>query len=93
MGELSAMAKVKVNGEYVGGVWTSPYQLEVTGKLRKGKNKLEVKVVNTWMNRLIGDHRLAPEERIVKTDNNHWKADSPLQKSGLLGPVKILTVE
>ncbi|WP_303208009.1 glycosyl hydrolase [Bacteroides oleiciplenus] len=93
LGDLSAMAKVKVNGEYVGGVWTSPYQLEVTGKLRKGKNKLEVEVVNTWMNRLIGDHRLAPEERIVKTDNNHWKADSPLQPSGLLGPVSILSIE
>lgn len=90
LGDLSAMAKVRINGEYVGGVWTFPYQLDVTGKLRKGKNKLEIEVVNTWMNRLIGDHRLPPEERIVKTENNHWKADSPLQPSGLFGPVRIL---
>lgn len=92
LGELSAMAKVKINGEYVGGVWTAPYRIEVTGKVKSGKNKLEIEVVNTWMNRLIGDHRLPPDERIVKTDNNHWKADSPLQPSGLFGPVRILTI-
>lgn len=91
LGKLSAMAKVKINSEYAGGVWASPYQIDVTGKLKKGKNKLEIEVVNTWMNRLIGDHRLPPEKRIVKTENNHWKPDSPLQKSGLLGPVRLLT--
>lgn len=93
LGDLSAMAKVKINGNYIGGVWTFPYQLDVTGKMKKGKNRLEIEVVNTWMNRLIGDHRLPPEKRIVKTDNNHWKASSPLQKSGLLGPVSILSID
>lgn len=93
LGDLSAMAKVKINGNYVGGVWTFPYQLNVTGKIKKGRNRLEIKVVNTWMNRLIGDHRLPPEKRIVKTDNNHWKASSPLQKSGLLGPISILSID
>lgn len=93
LGSLSAMAKVKINGEYVGGVWTSPYQIDVTGKLKKGKNKLEIEVVNTWMNRLIGDHRLPENKRIVKTENNHWKADSPLQKSGLLGPVRLYMID
>lgn len=91
LGNLSAMAKVEVNNEYVGGVWTYPYQLDITGKLRQGKNKLKIEVVNTWMNRLIGDHRLPSEKRIVKTNNNNWKADSPLQPSGLLGPIKVLS--
>lgn len=93
LGNLSAMAKVKVNNEYVGGVWTYPYQLDVTGKLKQGKNKLEIEVVNTWMNRLIGDCHLPPKKRIVKTNNNNWKANSPLQPSGLLGPVSILSIE
>ena len=91
LGDLTAMAKIKVNGEYVGGVWTTPYQVNVTGKIKKGNNSIEIELVNTWMNRLIGDHRLPENKRIVQSKNNKWSATSPLQKSGLLGPVKLLT--
>jgi uncharacterized protein YdeI (BOF family) len=93
LGDLSAMAKVKINGVYVGGVWTVPYRVNVTGKLHKGKNKIEITVVNTWKNRLIGDYALAEKDRIVHSENADLNAKSPLQKSGLLGPVTLIAVK
>lgn len=93
LGDLTATAKVKVNGIYVGGAWTAPYRVNLSGAIRKGSNTLEIEVINTWKNRLIGDHRLPAKERIVQTKNNHWNADTPLQRSGLMGPVRLLAIE
>jgi hypothetical protein len=90
LGSLTATAKVKVNGTYVGGVWTSPYRVNVSGFIHTGKNSLEIEVINTWKNRLIGDHRLPEKDRIVQSKNNQWNAQTPLQQSGLLGPVTLL---
>ena len=91
LGNLSAMAKIKVNGVYVGGVWTNPYQVDVTGKLKEKNNTIEIELVNTWLNRLIGDLRFPENQRIVQSKNNKLKATSVLQKSGLFGPVNLLT--
>jgi hypothetical protein len=93
LGDLSAMAKVKINGVYVGGVWTVPYRVNVTGKLRTGKNKIEITVVNTWKNRLIGDYALPEKNRIVRSENANLNAKSSLQKSGLLGPVTLISIK
>lgn len=89
LGHVMVMAKVTLNGQYIGGVWTFPYRLNVTEYLKKGENKLEITVVNNWQNRLIGDQHLPEDQRPTWTTINPWKADSPLQSSGLLGPVEI----
>lgn len=89
LGSVMVMAKVTLNGKYLGGVWTSPYRLNVTEYLKEGENKLEITVVNNWQNRLIGDQHLPEDHRPTWTTINPWKADSPLQSSGLLGPVEI----
>ena len=83
------MAKVKVNNKEVGGVWTEPYQVNITGMLRKGKNKIEIQVVNTWLNRILGDLYLPEKDRKVFPHTKPWNEKITLQKSGLLGPVKI----
>ncbi|HCC51855.1 MAG TPA: glycoside hydrolase family 2 [Porphyromonadaceae bacterium] len=90
LGKVMVMAKVKINGTYSGGVWTSPYRVNITGLLKEGENTVEVEVANNWMNRLIGDQQLPEKDRPTWVNVNPWKADSPLQTSGLLGPVEIL---
>ena len=48
---------------------------------------------NLWPNRLIGDAGLPPEKRRTRTNVTSFKKDTPLLPSGLLGPVRILTIE
>lgn len=88
LGKVCVIAKVMVNGTEVGGAWAPPYQVDVTHALKPGINKLEVKVVNTWVNRLIGDSKLPPEQRKTFVLSGPGK-DEALDPSGLLGPVVI----
>ena len=61
LGKVAVMAEVKLNGKDLGILWKSPYRVDVTDALKKGENKLELKVVNLWINRQIGDEQL-PED-------------------------------
>ncbi|WP_303921209.1 glycosyl hydrolase [Draconibacterium sediminis] len=90
LGSFTAMAKVYVNDQYAGGLWTAPYQLDITDLIKQGENQLKIEIVNTWMNRIIGDLNLPEEERKIWMSYNTLKADNSLQPSGLFGPVKIL---
>ena len=90
LGNLTAMAKVTINGKYAGGVWTTPYELDITQLLNQGANEIKIEVVNTWVNRLIGDSKLPVEQRKTWCPVNTYTPDSPLQPSGLFGPIKIM---
>lgn len=89
LGWVEASAEVLVNGDPVGMRWTWPYEFDVAGKLREGVNRLEVKVTGSWHNRLRYDALLPESER--KTWTLGWPdpEKSPLQPSGLLGPVSL----
>jgi hypothetical protein len=54
---------------------------------------LEIKVVNLWPNRLIGDSALPPEQQLTITNIHHFTKTSELLPSGLLGPVQVLAVQ
>ncbi len=93
LGKLTSMAKVKINGKDVGGVWTAPWQLDISSAVKAGENEIEISVVNNWMNRLIGDLSIPKDKRPTWTVIIPYKADSPLQSSGLFGPVSIKEVK
>jgi hypothetical protein len=90
LGAVNVMAKVYLNGKYAGGAWTPPYRLPITPFLKTGSNRIEIEVVNTWVNRLIGDLQLPEKDRPTWVPVNPFHPDSPLQSSGLMGPVKVI---
>jgi hypothetical protein len=55
------MADVTLNGKLLGILWKPPFRVDVTEALRPGENTLELRVVNLWINRMIGDEQL-PED-------------------------------
>jgi hypothetical protein len=61
LGRVEVMARVRLNGRDLGLLWKPPFRLDATDALRPGENKLEVRVVNLWPNRMIGDEQL-PED-------------------------------
>lgn len=61
LGRVEVMAEVSLNDKPLGILWKTPYRVDVTDAIRPGANELEVKVVNLWVNRQIGDERL-PED-------------------------------
>jgi hypothetical protein len=93
LGRVGVMAEVTLNGKNLGVTWCPPWQVAIpAGALRATGNKLEIKVVNLWPNRLIGDLRVPAEKRVAQladTKTQFYKPDSPLLTSGLLGPVTI----
>ena len=92
LGTVKEIAEVSVNGNSLGILWKPPYQADVTGALKPGANRLEVRITNLWPNRIIGDQFLPADKRFTFTVYHAYKKDSPLLESGLLGPVKLSAV-
>jgi hypothetical protein len=90
LGDVKNLALVAVNGKDLGTVWHAPFRVDATAALKPGANQVSVRVINPWVNRLIGD--LQPEATTKYTFSawKAYKADSPLVPSGLLGPVAIV---
>jgi hypothetical protein len=59
--------------------------------MKPGRNRLEIRVANVWVNRLIGDQQPGATP-ITYTATPTYTADAPLRPSGLIGPVRLLTV-
>jgi hypothetical protein len=101
MGEVGDVAEVRVNGVLAGTAWKPPYRVNVSGHLRAGGNKLEIRVANTWQNRLVGDQQPGAIKRAWTNASRGGPglrgagitAGTPLTRSGLLDPVRLILVE
>jgi len=68
LGEVCNMAEVSLNGFDLGTLWTAPWSLNISRAVREGENKLDIRVVNLWPNRLIGDEKYASDGIM----NHNW---------------------
>ena len=89
LGDVKNLAEVTVNGKELGQTWHAPYRVDATSALKPGANEITIKVVNAWVNRLIGDEQ-AGATKITFADVKPYKANSPLLPSGLIGPVTVV---
>ena len=81
-----------MNGKSCGTLWTPPYRIEVTEALTDGKNVLEIQVANTWANHMKGVHEDKVPSDGFWTLVPYWP-EVPLQRSGILGPVRLTRVD
>lgn len=101
LGDLSHVAEVWLNDQSLGITWAKPYRFDITDLLKAGDNTLVIEIANTWSNRLVGDAVTGANFTSTNITNtnvfglNHtrvaWK-EVPLIRSGLLGPVKVITL-
>lgn len=89
LGEMYNLADVFINGEPAGTWWQPPFMADITNLLENGNNKLDLRIVNLWPNRIIGDANLPEEERYTRTNVIKFNKDYPLRPSGLKGPVTL----
>jgi len=86
------IAHVWINGKDCGIAWTAPFEVDITGTLGKGKNTIEIEVVNTWHNALRGaDQGKAPYDGIWTNAKYRTKGDGLLPAGLLEQPVIITT--
>jgi hypothetical protein len=89
LGEVGELAEVTVNGKPAGSAWHAPYRVDIGAAAKRGRNTLQVRVANLWVNRLVGDKQPGATP-IARTPANPYPADAPLRRSGLIGPVTLL---
>jgi hypothetical protein len=95
IGELSEVAELYLNGQPLGITWAKPHRFDITGFIKNGENLMEIKVANTWCNRIIGDAITGEKytsTNITRVDLLTWD-QVPLNPSGLLGPVTVQRVK
>jgi hypothetical protein len=85
LGRVKNVASVRLNGTDLGVLWKAPFRVEVTGVLKPGRNLLEIKVTNLWVNRLIGDEQESEDcewgkVETCKYDKKPVKVGRPLLK-------------
>lgn len=92
LGEVLGVATVTVNGDDIGTLWRAPFALDVSGALRPGANTIRVAVTNSWLNRLVGDAQPGATRIAQFPGRGAPAATTPLQPSGMLGPVRVHVV-
>ena len=99
LGDVKDLAVVSLNGASADTLWKAPYRMDVTGRVKPGQNRLQIRVTNSWQNRLVGDQRFPPalpaenarcgQERTTYLTFQPQQPIEGLNPSGLLGPARL----
>ncbi len=93
LGEVRESARVRINGNELGTLWSFPFHIQFEKYLKKGKNTLEIEVTNLSANRLRDlDQRGVNWQKYFFVNIFYKNFDAslwPLMDSGLLGPVQL----
>jgi hypothetical protein len=88
-------AVVYLNNHRAGSVWTPPYSIDITGRLKAGDNIIRIEVANLAMNYMAGIK--LPNynsERLTRYFGNRFQPQNldlvKVLPSGLLGPVRLV---
>lgn len=90
LGEAREVAEVRINGKLAGHAWHAPYRVDIAAFAKPGRNSLEVRIANLWVNRLVGDRQPGAEKVTWTAMPATYLPDAPLRRSGLIGPVTLL---
>lgn len=90
LGQVENIATVYVNGQNCGTTWMAPHYIDITKALKKGKNELEIVVVNTWANALQGNDQGTPPFEGIWTNGKYRRASKELLPAGLLGTIRLI---
>jgi hypothetical protein len=100
LGDVRESARVSINGQPVGTLWSLPFQVRVGSFIKPGMNKLEIEVTNLAANRIRDlDARKVEWKKFHEINyvNVHYQPFDASQwemaDSGLLGPVKLIPMK
>ncbi len=100
LGDVRDSARVRLNGEEIAFAWSLPFRVRLDGKLRPGRNVLEVDVTNLAANRIRDmdirkvDWKIMHEINFVNINYRRFDASGwKIEPSGLLGPVKLVPMK
>lgn len=100
LGSVHESARVLLNGEDLGVVWSLPAEIDLGKSLREGENLLRIQVANLMANRIIDmDRRDSPwrnfhEINFVDITYKPFNASNwEPETSGLTGPVRLIPIE
>ena len=101
-GKVYESSEIYLNGVKVGAVWTTPFQIDISGYLKRGKNILVFEVANKSQNRIVDMYRKGINWQKSKLEevSDDRTTSGPLRidllepvPSGLLGPVQMHCAE
>lgn len=87
---LGSIARVLINGKEVSTVWCSPWEANVTPYLQKGENALQIQVVNSLVNRMVGDASLPVASRFTYAYPEITTPQTALVPSGIIDKVLLV---
>ena len=88
--QLGSLARVLMNGKEVATVWCSPWEADISPYIMNGENTLEIQVVNSLNNRMVGDASLPESKRVTYAYPEITTPNNALVPSGIMQQVLLV---